>query len=1011
MTVIEGRDQLDLPRQQHPVAENVTTHVPDAHDREGLRLDVFPPLREVPLHRLPCTAGGDPDDLVVIPVGAPGSEGVVQPESVFRRDAVGHVREGGGPLVRRDDQIRIGLVPADHVLGRQHLTGLVQIVGDVEQSPHERLVLLARLLGHRLPIGELLERDEAALRPSRNDHGILDHLGVHQAENLRPEVVRPVRVADAPAGDLGTPEVDALHSRRPHPHLVEQLGACDIGEFAHGELQREVRNGAGDPSRSRTPVPIVVRANRLLDQPDEPPKRPVVRKELDVTEQVVQRTSPFRDLAPTFLHPGEGTGVELGLEKPEQGGSESGIRDQRLRDRQPAGYRAQLERIRRIGPQHLYFAPRQAGRDDQRVHHVVARVSVADGHDRRGQERSTPFGVEHPAVGVLNGEAEDRGGRSLSADEVRRHADDPQARVLENRHEFRQDQALDPEIELQLRIVPERPHRVLRLGERDRRQATVGVHRLQLQNVVDRVGRVRRGLVLCTEGVGIDTGEASGLVGGANALEPLTDAIGPGADQLPDRDLDVGRVDARQRLLRSEVEVQPCLVALSQREVVVENLGLELSDQHELDRLSDLARELVLREDHHDRPATAQRILPDRDPHALGVVRGEHDLNVGADLLRGGQEELLLGERVEDRVDLLEVVRTLARPRRLDDLLQLVAQNRDVLGLFLVGLRGEQPDETVLAHGRAVGSELLDADVVHTHEAMDGRARIRFGDDQHRTGLHELPKAHVQVGQPNRVRVGRIRFVAQHTQTRARLHADCPIPTFAHDVVAAVAEEDERAVPQPAEEVLDLGDLFRPRRDLVSEIDQLRDHPVDRIHHRPEVVRDADDILQAIPYLGPERLEVGLVGHPSEFAVHQRLAILALGGRTDLEDPAIFVALEVEHRVDEVLDGQVLCGEKLPERVHHERTLRDVRSEDRHRRVPALVLDVRIEGLDVHARALAALEEAESTQHHVGQRIGAARFQEIRRRLAEEDLRKADEQLRLIGELALQLAAYRIDDR
>jgi hypothetical protein len=36
--VVEGPDELDVPREQHPVAEHVAAHIADPDDREGLLL-------------------------------------------------------------------------------------------------------------------------------------------------------------------------------------------------------------------------------------------------------------------------------------------------------------------------------------------------------------------------------------------------------------------------------------------------------------------------------------------------------------------------------------------------------------------------------------------------------------------------------------------------------------------------------------------------------------------------------------------------------------------------------------------------------------------------------------------------------------------------------------------------------------------------------------------------------------------------------------------------------------
>ena len=59
MQMVESADQLDVPGQQHAVAEHIARHVADADHREGLGLDILADLAEVALDRLPGTTGGD----------------------------------------------------------------------------------------------------------------------------------------------------------------------------------------------------------------------------------------------------------------------------------------------------------------------------------------------------------------------------------------------------------------------------------------------------------------------------------------------------------------------------------------------------------------------------------------------------------------------------------------------------------------------------------------------------------------------------------------------------------------------------------------------------------------------------------------------------------------------------------------------------------------------------------------------------------------------------------------
>ena len=175
-------------RQQHAVAEHVARHVADADAGEVLGLDVGAELAEMALHRFPGAAGGDAHLLVVVAGRAAGGEGVVQPEAVIRRHAVGDVGEGGGALVGRDHEIGIVLVMADHVAPDGMTSPPTMVVGDVEQAAHQGLVAFDAFGLDRLAAGRAGRRalqHEAALRADRHDDGVLHHLRLHQARGSR----------------------------------------------------------------------------------------------------------------------------------------------------------------------------------------------------------------------------------------------------------------------------------------------------------------------------------------------------------------------------------------------------------------------------------------------------------------------------------------------------------------------------------------------------------------------------------------------------------------------------------------------------------------------------------------------------------------------------------------------------------------------------------------------------------------------------------------------------------
>ena len=137
------------------------------------------------------------------------------------------------------------------------------------------------------------------------------------------------------------------------------------------------------------------------------------------------------------------------------------------------------------------------------------------------------------------------------------------------------------------------------------------------------------------------------------------------------------------------------------------------------------------------------------------------------------------------------------RPR--DHPRHLVAEQRDAVRVAIVGGRGEQAEEAVLAHHLARGIEAAHADVVEIDRAMHGRARTRLGDhDRHRRA--RLPAdLRRQGGEAAR---GRARGLlpAQQAERRALDPAQLIAAPVAHQVVAAIAEKGEVVVGDPREE-------------------------------------------------------------------------------------------------------------------------------------------------------------------------------------------------------------------
>ena len=228
-------------RQQHAVAEHVAGHVPDTHHAEIGVLCVDAHLTEMTLYRHPGSARGDAHFLVVVPRTATGSEGVAQPETVFRRHLVGQVGEGGRSLVRRDHEVGVFIVLGDHIRGADH-GPIDAVIGNIQQPANELAVAGLTLLLHLGARHVCADpaRHEPALGAHRDDYRVLHLLRLDKAQDFRAEVLQPVGPAQATAGDLTTAQVHALHARRIDVDLVHRYRQWHPGYIRRLQLEGEV---------------------------------------------------------------------------------------------------------------------------------------------------------------------------------------------------------------------------------------------------------------------------------------------------------------------------------------------------------------------------------------------------------------------------------------------------------------------------------------------------------------------------------------------------------------------------------------------------------------------------------------------------------------------------------------------------------------------------------------------------------------------------------------------------
>ena len=244
--MIEGSNQAGLLREHHAITEHVTRHITNTDGGEFLRLAVMAQLRKVALDGLPRAAGGNAHRLVVVPDRAAGCERIAQPEPVLGADRVRGIGECGGSLIGSDHQVVVVPVAGHNTFGAYHGLGAVsrhlKVVGHIQQGADEHLVGFAALSDPGVTVHGRIRQllgVETALGAGGNNHGVLHHLRLDQAQHLGAEVVAAIRPAQAAAGHVTKAQVHALHARGVYENLVLGVRQGRENEFLGGDLKRQ----------------------------------------------------------------------------------------------------------------------------------------------------------------------------------------------------------------------------------------------------------------------------------------------------------------------------------------------------------------------------------------------------------------------------------------------------------------------------------------------------------------------------------------------------------------------------------------------------------------------------------------------------------------------------------------------------------------------------------------------------------------------------------------------------
>ena len=137
-------------------------------------------------------------------------------------DAVRQIGECCGPLVCRNDKVRIIAVIADRVSWWHHLS-VHQIVGQVQHA-RNKLAIGGLALGQPSVTidGWIRQRpsEKSTLCAHGHDDSVFDLLRLNQAQDLGAEVLLPITPTQSASGHRSETQVHSFYARRVHPNFV-----------------------------------------------------------------------------------------------------------------------------------------------------------------------------------------------------------------------------------------------------------------------------------------------------------------------------------------------------------------------------------------------------------------------------------------------------------------------------------------------------------------------------------------------------------------------------------------------------------------------------------------------------------------------------------------------------------------------------------------------------------------------------------------------------------------------
>ena len=466
-----------------------------------------------------------------------------------------------------------------HDIGRSlRLTG-DEIVGEVEQTPNERLVSGLDLFEIRSCRICGAAHDEPALGALGDDDDVLRHLGFHETEHLGAVILATHRPSDAAACDRPTPQVDAGNVGGVHEDLVDGNRFGHLGDPARLQLERK---------RSRTRA-IGVRPHRRVDETQEPAQDAILIERRNAVDVIADQNAYLGLGAFVAVRP------ETGFEEPNQAVRDLRVRGERVGDVPGGEGWSEEPPIAAVGAQDVDLLIPEARRDDQPVQGVRLDPTLEPFGEGRRDALAASSRVQTSPIGSQRPEVVDEH-LLVSVDEPGRDLlEDAQTEVLEEGQHRGQ-------VAFAIAAVDHDPGDTFLPGivvvDPDEKALLAPEQTVDVVDVADGSTQRGGGTVRVGEPVGAGIHPAARLLFTDGLGKEASDAILPRPGEGEYVSLELVERHIRHKALHPHREVDPRIARLAQREAVIHRRTLEPFQEQVMEASAQVGIEATPRHNH-----------------------------------------------------------------------------------------------------------------------------------------------------------------------------------------------------------------------------------------------------------------------------------------------------------------------------------------------------------------------------------------------------------------------------